>query len=47
MELKIKKIKLRRIGDSYHIIIPMGYIRNEVVNPNKLYTGTLNITEVN
>ena len=47
MELKIKKIKLRKIGDSFHIIIPMGYIRNEEINPNQTYTGTLNIKEVN
>lgn len=45
MELKLKELKLRKIGGSYFIRIPMDYIKNEMVNPNKRYKGLLTIKE--
>jgi len=47
MELKIKKIKFTKIGDSFWILIPMDYIKNNMVDYTKIYSGALKLKEVN
>ena len=45
MSVQIKNAKLKTVGNSYCVIVPMDYIKNEIINLDDEYNVTITLAK--